>query len=125
LIKFLIDECLTPELASVSRARWIEADHVARVGKSSAADWQVVGFALAGDYVLVTNNAKDFKRLYRKVDVHPGLVIILPQGRAVNQVTLFEKVLDHLEENPDIVNALVEIETDGRITVSRWSANDP
>ena len=72
MIRFLIDECQTPDLVGVARARWIPAEHVARIGKSSSPDWRVVELVLDGDYALVTNNAKDFRRLYTGMEIHPG-----------------------------------------------------
>lgn len=31
------------------------------------------------DFTFVTNNARDFRKLYAKEDLHAGLVIIVPQ----------------------------------------------
>ena len=121
MIKFLIDECLTPDLVDVARARWIAAEHIARIGKSSSPDWRIVELALDGDYALVTNNARDFRRLYKGLEVHPGLLILIPQGRHQQQIALFRKVLDHFETHPDIVNQLVEIDAAGVITVMAWA----
>ncbi len=124
VIRLHIDECLTPDLVDVARARWIEANHVSRVGRAGAQDWQVVNFAITTDHDLVTNNARDFRRLYRRTDVHPRLVIMIPQGRAADQISLFRKVLDYIESHPDIVNRLVEIDHDGRPTVTPWSSTE-
>jgi predicted nuclease of predicted toxin-antitoxin system len=121
VIKLLIDECLTPDLADIARARWIEASHVARIGYKSAPDWSLVEFAVRSDFGSVTNNARDYRRLYQKVDLHPGLLIIVPQGRHHQQVALFRKLLDYLESSPDIVNQLVEIDDAGHVTVTPWS----
>jgi len=33
------------------------------------------------EFVFVTNNARDFKRLVEKSALHPGLVIIVPNVR--------------------------------------------
>ena len=124
MIRLLVDECLTPDLVDVARARWIEADHVAWLGRSGSQDWRILNLAISADYTLVTNNARDFRRLYREADLHPGLVIILPQGRATDQIALFRKVLDYLERQSDIVNQLIEIGRDGQITATPWSSTE-
>jgi predicted nuclease of predicted toxin-antitoxin system len=121
VIKLLIDECLTPDLVDIARARWIEAAHVSRIGYTSAADWALVEFALQADFAFVTNNARDFRRLYKRVELHPGLLIIVPQGRYELQISLFRKILDHIESHPDTVNRLIEIDESGRVTVTPWS----
>lgn len=121
MTKLLIDECLTPDLADIARARWIEANHVSRMGLTSAPDWSLVEFAVRSDSAFVTNNARDYRRLHRKVDLHPGLLIVLPQGRHFQQVALFRKLLDYLDSRPDIVNQLVEIDEAGQVTVTPWS----
>jgi hypothetical protein len=38
--------------------------HVAHVGRVGSKDWNVVRYASDGDFVLVTNNASDFRQLY-------------------------------------------------------------
>ncbi len=34
---------------------------------------------VAEDYTFVTNNARDFRKLYGNEEIHAGLVIIVPQ----------------------------------------------
>ena len=60
--RLLIDECLSQGLAAVAKARGIQADHVTWLGKSGMQDWNLVPFALAHDYTIVTNNRRDFLR---------------------------------------------------------------
>jgi predicted nuclease of predicted toxin-antitoxin system len=76
--KFLIDECLSVGLTATAKARGHQADHVAHLGKSGWQDWNLVAFALENDYIFVTNNRLDFLKHYAKVDVHSGLIIIIP-----------------------------------------------
>ena len=51
------------------------------------------------------------------MDIHPGLVVILPSIRRVDQIDLFEAVIRRLEEEPDTVNKLVEIDEAGAISI--------
>lgn len=77
-MRFLIDECLSVDLVSVAHRSGHEAQHVARIGKAGWKDWNVMRHARDGDFVLVTNNASDFRRLYADESIHAGLVIIIP-----------------------------------------------
>ena len=65
----LIDECLTPDLAGVAKARGLVAMHVAWL---RAGDCEVAALAAERDYVVVTNDRRDFMRLYASLEVHNG-----------------------------------------------------
>jgi predicted nuclease of predicted toxin-antitoxin system len=86
-MRFLIDECLSVDLVSVANRAGHEAQHVAHIGKAGWTDWNVARHARDGDFVLVTNNASDFRRLYAAELLHAGLVIIIPNiGRMMQQL---------------------------------------
>jgi hypothetical protein len=74
-VRFLIDECLTVDLVSVAGQAGHDAQHVAHIGKAGWKDGNVVRYARDGDFVLVTNNASDFRRLYAAQPLYAGLVI--------------------------------------------------
>lgn len=74
-MKFLIDECLSPELATLARERgYPESTHVNWLGMSSQKDWAVARRAVDDGFVLVTHNTVDFRPLYGREDMHVGLV---------------------------------------------------
>ena len=75
-MRFLIDECLTVDLVTVAGKSGHEAQHVAHVGRAGWKDWNVVRYARGGDFVLVTNNASDFRQLYAAQQLHAGLIKI-------------------------------------------------
>ena len=87
-MRFLIDECLSIDLVSVASQAGHEAQHVARVGKAGWKDWNVVRHASEGDFVLVTNNASDFRRLYATQPLHAGLVISFRTSSATSAAAL-------------------------------------
>ena len=95
-MRFLIDECLSIDLVSIASKAGHEAQHVARVGKAGWKDWNVVRHAAEGDFVLVTNNASDFRRLYARQPLHAGLVVIVPSVNREEQQRLFLGALDEL-----------------------------
>jgi predicted nuclease of predicted toxin-antitoxin system len=76
-VKVLIDECLSPELATLARGRGHpESTHVTWLGLAGRKDWAIARRAIDGGYVLVTNNTGDFRRLYGREKVHVGLVCL-------------------------------------------------
>jgi predicted nuclease of predicted toxin-antitoxin system len=112
-VRFLIDECLSTRLVAVARQSGHEAQHVAHVGRAGWKDWSVVRYARDGDFILVTNNASDFRRLYAAQPLHAGLVILIPVvGRDLQQ-KLFRAALDELTIVGEPVNRVLEVDLDG------------
>jgi predicted nuclease of predicted toxin-antitoxin system len=70
---FLIDECLSPDLVALAAARSHYATHVVFGGLQGALDRDLVPLVQEGNFVLVTNNGKDFLTLYAEMERHPGL----------------------------------------------------
>jgi predicted nuclease of predicted toxin-antitoxin system len=120
--KFLIDECLSVGLTATAKARGHQADHVAHLGKSGWQDWNLVAFALENDYIFVTNNRSDFLKHYARVDVHSGLIIIIPNVKGSEQGVLLDRALDVVEASDDVVNRVIEVRIDGTVTVEDWSS---
>ena len=115
--RFLIDECLSPELATEARARGYHALHVNWANMSGYRDEVVAVYAMGGDYVFVTNNGVDFRPIYRTLELHSGLVVILPSLKKPGQLILFNQIIDFLENERDFINPLVEIDEKGVISV--------
>jgi predicted nuclease of predicted toxin-antitoxin system len=112
-MRFLIDECLTIELISIASRAGHEAQHLAHVGKAGWKDWNVARHAAAGDFVLVTNNAGDFRRLYTTQPLHAGLIIISPNVNREEQQRLFLGALGELAQLGEPVNRVLEVDMDG------------
>jgi predicted nuclease of predicted toxin-antitoxin system len=112
-MRFLIDECLSIDLISVASQGGHEAQHVARVGKAGWKDWNVARHATEGDFVLVTNNASDFRNLYSTQSLHAGLIIIIPRVNRVEQQRLFLGALDELARFGEPVNRVLEVDVEG------------
>ena len=118
---FLIDECLSPDLAALAHARGYNATHVVYRGLQGSADADLMPIIRAESFILVTNNGRDFLRLYAGEDVHPGLVIIVPGGiGAEMQVKLFGRALDTVEDHPDLTNKVVQVFLDEAVEVKDW-----
>lgn len=112
-MRFLIDECLSVDLVAVASQAGHEAHHVAHVGKAGWKDWNVARHANDGDFVLVTNNASDFRRLYATQPLHAGLVIIIPNVNRATQQRLFLGALVELATLGEPINRVLEVDIDG------------
>ena len=112
-MRFLIDECLSLDLLSTASLAGHEAHHIARIGKAGWKDWNVVRYANDGDFVLVTNNATDFRRLYATQPLHTGLVILIPNVNRALQQQLFRGALDELARVGEPINRVLEVDIDG------------
>jgi predicted nuclease of predicted toxin-antitoxin system len=112
-MRFLIDECLSIDLVSIASYAGHEAQHVARVGKAGWKDWNVAAHAAEGDFVLVTNNANDFRRVYATQPLHAGRLIIIPNVNRIDQQRLFRGALDELARFGEPVNCVLEVDIDG------------
>ena len=120
-MRFLIDECLSVGLVSVAGQVGHDAQHVAHVGKAGWKDWNVVRYARDGDFVLVTNNASDFRRLYAAQPLHAGLVILIPVVSRMLQQKLFRAALDELAVVGEPVNRVLEVDLDGdEVTIALY-----
>jgi predicted nuclease of predicted toxin-antitoxin system len=112
-MRFLIDERLTIDLVSVAHQAGHKAQHVAHVGKAGWKDWNVARHAAEGDFVVVTNNASDFRRLYATQPLHAGLVIIIPSVNRAQQQQLFRGALDELAQIGEPINHVLEVDIEG------------
>jgi predicted nuclease of predicted toxin-antitoxin system len=120
-IKLLIDECMSPRLIGLAHGRGIEATHVNYLGLRKAPDHILMPVIVGGDYTFVTNNRADFIRLYRYVDLHAGLLVIVPAVEFQEQRRLLALALDAIAAaDGDATNELVEVFADGRVEMSRW-----
>ena len=119
-MNFLIDECLHTSLVEVALARGHVATHVNYRGLSGVKDWNLMAPIREGELTLVTNNAKDFRRLYAREDLHAGLVILIPNFPPDQQRALFDAALDELAAG-DLINEALEVGIiDGAIEITRY-----
>ncbi|MGG7539736.1 DUF5615 family PIN-like protein [Rhizobium sp. Nf11,1] len=121
-MRFLIDECLHTSLVAVAQAHGHDCFHVNWLGLSGETDWDLMPRIIEEDFTFVTNNARDFRKLYAKEELHAGLVIIVPQVLPVLQRDLFAIILQDLADTQDMVNEVIEVTLDGEDAVlTRYS----
>ncbi len=118
---FLIDECLSPDLVALAHARGHNATHVVFRGLAGTHDRDLLPVIRRGNFVFVTNNGRDFLKLYSLENIHAGLVIIVPGGIPTEmQLRFFANALEVIETMPDMVNRVVEVYSDGTVHVGDW-----
>lgn len=115
--RFLIDENLSPALVEPARQRGFEAVHVNHLGRRTETDWDLLKVIAEQDWVLVTNNAIEFRGRYRDIELHPGVVFLLPSVRRPDQVRLFEEALNHVGTYTDMVNRALDVTFDSNRSV--------
>jgi hypothetical protein len=134
-VKFLTDECLSPELAKQAQSEgYGESSHVVWMGLGGWKDWELMPVILDSDWVLVTRNSEDFrgqasrpgsKGLYSRVALHAGLICLNgPPGLFLGlQMELFGYALQKLAVDPDLINQVLEVTLDpeDQILVQRYA----
>ena len=125
-MKFLIDECLHTSLVAVAQSRAHEAFHVNWLGLSGETDRNLMPRIIGGDFTFVTNNARDFRKLYARETLHAGLIFILPQLVPARQRELFNIVLGEITAQESFVNEIIEIDLEAEtVTVTRYGLPTP
>ncbi|MGE0586659.1 MAG: hypothetical protein AB7O39_16110 [Flavobacteriaceae bacterium] len=67
------------------------------------------------------SNARDFRKLYAREELHAGLLIIVPQVAPDKQRELFDALLEDLRAGAAIVNEVIEIALeDGAAVITRY-----
>ncbi len=129
-MKFLIDECLSPTLATMARERGFEESTcVLWLGMSGQGDHTVARRAVDDGYILVTHNTGDFLPLYEQEDVHVGLVALNTAAGIMTlelQKRLFLLALETLQGEEHWNEVLeISVAADLTITVDRYDLPEP
>lgn len=119
--KFLIDECLSPELVPLAQQHGHFATCIRDMGWQGMKDWEITLKAFENDFTLVTNNSHDFRGdgigrpggHYAKQPIHAGLICIEAGDMSrAKQKQLFAIALQELTTLPDLINTALEIVED-------------
>jgi len=112
-MRFLIDECLHESLAELAHAAVLEATHVNRLGLSGCPDWMLAKQIVTDELTFVTNNRADFLQLFGKMDLHPGLIVLVPNVAPLLQRALFKAAIQYVAGR-DLVNTVIEVTLEGK-----------
>lgn len=133
-MKFLVDECLSPELAKRGiQAGHGESSHITWLKLSGRKDWELKPIIIDGDWTFVTKNSVDFrgprenpgsKGQYADVAIHAGLICLNgPPGMDLDmQLELFDEALSEIGAIDDLINQVLEVtaEDDDTLRVRRY-----
>lgn len=124
-VKLFIDESLSPQLAHrLNAIGRYDAVHPLHIGRRGEPDHRVLASCIAEDRIIVTQNARDFRKLVGQVEIHPGL-IILPSIDREGTWHLLEAAIAYLEArgNPmDVMlNHVLEVEAIDTMTLAPLS----
>ena len=108
-MRFLIDECLHTSLVEVANQAGYEAHHVVYRAWAGLEDYELRQIILQEEFVFVTNNGRDFRELLEQAELHPGLVIIVPNEKPRVQRGLFQAAIRKIIVLPNTVNKIVEV----------------
>lgn len=95
-MRFFIDECLSPQIATrLNESGRHEAVHPLHVGRRGDDDSVVVARCIAEDRIIVTENARDFRKVVAREAIHPGL-IVMPCVDRETSWRLLQAAISHL-----------------------------
>jgi predicted nuclease of predicted toxin-antitoxin system len=112
-MRLLIDECLHESLVELAHAAGFDATHVNHLGLSGRPDWALAERIIRDEYTFVTTNRADFVQLFSKMDLHPGLIVLVPNVMPALQRALFQAALLYSADR-DLVNTVVEVSLEGK-----------
>ena len=112
-MRFLIDECLHESLVGVAHGAGLEATYVNHLGLSGKPDWELADRIAKDEFTFVTNNRVDFIRLFEKMEVHAGLIIIVPNVVPAVQCAMFEAAILYLA-GKELINSAIEVSLEGK-----------
>ena len=120
-MKLFIDECLSPRLALwLNETGEHDAVHPLHVGRRGLPDHAVLAWCLDEDRTIVTENARDFRKLVGRTELHPGLVV-LPALSREETWRLLQAAIAYLCERGEpsdvMVNRVLEIDEHGVMTL--------
>ena len=122
LPRFLVDENLSVLLPETAHARGYEATHVNHYGLHQSKDWDILKVLEAEAWTLVTNNAIEFRGRFQRIEVHPGVVFLIPAVPRALQIELFSAALDVIDEAPDMVNTALDVTySEDHVRVTRYA----
>jgi predicted nuclease of predicted toxin-antitoxin system len=126
-MRFLIDECLSPQLVQLVIDAGFECTCIRDRGLLGAQDRKVMELLLEEDFTLVTTNVADFLALFGVEELHAGLICLDSQRRMdlETQRELFRNALASLGK--DLVNQVLEVSegAEGEITVALYEHAAP
>ena len=120
-MKLFIDECLSPRLALwLNETGEHDATHPLHVGRRGLPDHAVLAWCLDEDRTIVTENARDFRKLVGRTELHPGLIVLPALSREETWRLLqaaIASLIERGEPSDVMVNRVLEVDERGVMTL--------
>lgn len=125
-MRLWFDEDLSPTLVQMANERGFDATCNRDRGVLGRKDPQLRQLVQSEEYVFVTDNASDFRPMYERDEVHPGLVVMPAEVTRERQQQLVGTLISWImtaaaadQQSPAdfMVNKLVEVNNEGGCTV--------
>lgn len=125
-MRLWFDEDLSPSLVQVANALGFEATCNRDRAMLASKDPELRRVVQAEGYVFVTNNAADFRPMYSREDIHPGLIVMpgdhgleLQRRHAGEVLQFIAAVAEQAAESPAdcMINKVAEIYDDGKCEI--------
>jgi len=71
-------------------------------------DWELADRIVKDEFTFVTNNRVDFVRLFGQMELHAGLIVVVPDVVPALQRVLFEAAIRYVA-GKDLLNTVVEV----------------
>lgn len=119
-MRLFIDECLSPVLAQRLNASGLHAAlHPRDYARLGEPDHVVLRRCIDENRTIVTENARDFRKLVGETEIHPGLIILPAVGREPSW-NLLQAAISAIEARgePDrtMINMVVEVTLSGEVS---------
>lgn len=107
-MKLWADEDVTPTLQDVAHARGYDATSNRQRGKLHVLDHDLYPVVVEEEWIFITNNEKDFRKLARAQGLHPGVVILPSGGSPEQQRGWLDSVITDIEQNAAVAGEPTE-----------------
>jgi predicted nuclease of predicted toxin-antitoxin system len=124
-VRLWFDEDLSPTLVQVAHEHGLEATCNRDRGVLGHKDDQLRQLVQSQGYVLVTDNASDFRPMYGRDELHPGMIVIPGGDGRARQQQLVRAVIAWIlnaagesaqTEAVFMINKLIDIDSEGMTT---------
>ncbi|MDP5308781.1 DUF5615 family PIN-like protein [Paracoccus spongiarum] len=127
-MQFFIDECISPQVAALlNESGEHSAVHPRDIGRRGDPDHVGLRNAIAEDRIIVTENARDFRGLVGREEIHPGLIILpcMARDACIHLIGLAiafleaEDLMAVAAPTDHMVNRVIEVSVDGVCQIYR------
>src|SRR5437016_1131843 len=78
------------------------------LGLSGKPDWALAQRITNDEFTFVTNNRVDFVQLFGRIELHTGLIVLVPNVVPAQQRALFQAALQ-FSQGKDLINSVIEV----------------